>query len=142
MNYLGLFHSQKSRATPFQMTMTAFQSLRIRFYRSLLSRTCSDSSFRFCLVTPTAVLPGLLHTTAETENSGQVTSMRVRNLSITHEVYTTGLCFSVEPFCVVWLNVEVLQHLFPCLHLERQEQKAMFKQYGFNLQKSGSKKTP
>ena len=68
--------------------------------------------------------------------------MRVRNLSITHEVYTTGLCFSVEPFCVVWLNVEVLQHLFPCLHLEHQEQKAMFKQYGFNLQKSGSKKTP
>ena len=100
MNYLGPFHSRKSRATPFRMTMTAFQSpLRIIFYRSLLSRTCSNSSFRFCLVTPTAVLQGLLHTTAEThqisttENSCQATSMRVRNLSMTHEVYTTGLCF-------------------------------------------------
>lgn len=129
MNYLGPFHSRKSRATPFRVTMTAFQSpLRIIFYRSLLSRICSNSSFRFCLVTPTAVLQGLLHTTAEThqisttENSCQATSMRVRNLSMTHEVYTTGLCFSVEPFCVVWWTVMFLQHLFPCffpcLHLD------------------------
>ena len=70
MNYLGPFHSRKSRATPFRMTMTAFQSpLRIIFYRSLLSRTCSNSSFRFCLVTPTAVLQGLLHTTAENSSN-------------------------------------------------------------------------
>lgn len=144
MNYLGPFHSRKSRATPVRMTMTAFQSPpRIIFYRSLLSRTCSNSSLRFCLVTPTVVLQGLLHTTAEnhqistTENSCQATSMRA------HEVYTTGLCFSVEPFCVVWWTVTVSfcsTSSLVCIWTRRQEQKAMFKQYGFNLQKSGSER--